>query len=149
MALERLGDGSLLGLDRSAIAVAAAEERNRAAVTQGRAEFRAVAFEDVDPADLGRFDMAFAVSVNLFWTRPAQHELRLVAALLRPAGLLWLCYDPPDAGTVGRLESQLVPRLEQGGYRYRTTTTRTERTTFFAITAAPEPNEADVASRRR
>lgn len=136
---DRLAGGTLLGLDRSATAVAAAGERNRGAVAQGRAEFRTLAFEDAKPAGLGRFDTVFAVNVNLFWTRPAQHELRLVADLLRPGGRVWLCYDPPDPDTVRRLEGLLATRLARAGYHHRTTTTRSDdgRTTFVTVAAHP------------
>jgi SAM-dependent methyltransferase len=135
--------GSLLGVDRSAKAVAAARQRNHDAVAQGRLAFRRLAFEDIDPAEVGRYDTVFAVNVNLFWTRPAQHELRLVAALLRPRGHLWLFYDPPTTEGVDRLRGLLHPRLDQAGYDHRTGTVAAGDTTLFTVTARPLASSAE------
>lgn len=136
---ERLRRGRLLALDRSAKAVAAASVRNAEHIAAGRAQFHTTALENVDPAGLGPFDKVLAVNVNLFWVRPAQTELQLIADLLRPDGQLWLIYDPPDANRLARLEAMLVDRLEQAGYRSSTTTRTTERSTLLAMTAQPHP----------
>ncbi len=135
---QRLAAGSLLGLDRSAKAVAAAEKRNHDAVTQGRAAFRQVPIEDADPAELGRFDKVFAVNVNLFWTRPAQHELGVIADVLRPDGRLWLFYDTPAADGAAALTARLAERLERAGYSYQLTATPTEHPTWCALATRPE-----------
>jgi SAM-dependent methyltransferase len=132
---ERLTRGSLLGLDRSATAVAAAVHRNRDAVGRGTAEFRSLALEDADPDLLGRFDTVFAVNVNLFWVRPAQRELGLIARMLRPAGKLWLFYDPPSSEDAARLRARLVEGLSSAGYRSRLITRG--RGKLFAVAAQP------------
>jgi SAM-dependent methyltransferase len=136
---ERLNRGSLLGLDRSAKAVAASVERNREAVTRGTAQFRALALEDAQPEELGRFDTVFAVNVNLFWVRPAQKELRLIARLLRPRGKLWLFYEPPGREDLARLEGKLVERLDAAGYDSRATTRPSSSATLLAVSAQPKP----------
>lgn len=132
---ERLTRGSLLGLDRSAKAVAASIERNRDAVARGIAEFRTLALEDADPDELGRFDTVFAVNVNLFWVRPAQRELRLIARLLGPGGKLWLFYEPPSGHDLVRLIDELAERLHSAGYRRRVITAPGSSTTLFAVSA--------------
>ena len=134
---ERLTRGSLLGLDRSAKAVAASIERNREAVARGTAEFRALALEDADPDELGRFDTVFAINVNLFWVRPAQKELRLIASLLRSGGKLWLFYEPPSGEDLARLEDKLIERLHSAGYRRRVITGPRSSTTLLAVSARP------------
>jgi SAM-dependent methyltransferase len=134
---DALGDGGLLGIDRSDTAITAARERNRDAVTRGRLAFRRLTVEDMNPAELGRFDTVFAVNVNLFWTRPAQHELGLVAGLLRPGGHLWLFYDPPTMDGVRRLEGLLAARLDRAGYEYRAGTTAIGDTMLLSLAARP------------
>jgi SAM-dependent methyltransferase len=145
---DRLTRGSLLGLDRSAKAVAAAAQRNREAVAHGTAEFRSLALEDADPDVLGRFDTVFAVNVNLFWVGPAQKELGLIARMLRPAGKLWLFYEPPSAAGVARLRGRLVERLHAAGYRYRVITRPSARATLFAVSAQPSPAAAAAEARQ-
>ena len=134
---ERLTGGSLLGLDRSAKAVAASIERNDEAVARGIAEFRAVALEDADPDEVGSFDTVFAVNVNLFWVRPAQTELRLIGRLLRPGGKLWLFYEPPSGEDLVRLKEKLADRLRAAGYRRRMITAPGTSTTLLAVLARP------------
>jgi SAM-dependent methyltransferase len=131
---ERLTDGYFLGLDRSATAAAA--DRNRQAVARGVADFRPLALEEADPERLGRFDTVFAVNVNLFWVRPAEKELRLIARILRPTGKLWLFYEPPR-GEVRRLRDRLAENFRDAGYRFRTATRPGPRTPLLSVSARP------------
>ncbi|WP_264031844.1 SAM-dependent methyltransferase [Cellulosimicrobium sp. SH8] len=106
-----------VALDRSATAVARTTERNRAAVDDGRLAVRQGDIADPDLADTlgGPFDVAFAVNVNVFWTRAARTEASALAALLVPGGALWLVYETPggDDGRVvdGVRASLAVPGL--------------------------------------
>jgi SAM-dependent methyltransferase len=63
--LERIGNGHVLAIDRSAKAIALAKARSRAELATGRLEFRQVSAEDVV---LGKgekpYDLAFAVRVG-------------------------------------------------------------------------------------
>ena len=131
----QLVGGRLLALDRSAKAIAAATARNAGAVAAGKAQFVTTALEDIDPAVLGQYDKVFAINVNLFWVRPAQRELQLIADLLRPGGQLLLFYEPPDAEQLARLETTLVDHLEQAGFCCTTTTRATPSSTLLAVTA--------------
>jgi SAM-dependent methyltransferase len=98
---ERLVQGCLTAIDRSAAMVATARRRNRACITAGRAVIRRLALAE---ADLGpaSFDRAFAVNVNLFWLKPAA-ELAVLRRLLRPGGMLCLVYQPPSASQIVRV----------------------------------------------
>jgi SAM-dependent methyltransferase len=131
---DRLDGGSLLGVDRSAIAVAAARDRNSGHVEAGRASFRQVALEDLEPPGLGVFDRVLAVNVNLFWVRPAREELALIAELLAPGGRLCLVYEVPSVGRLASLESTLVGHLEAAGYRCSTRTARSRTAPLLAVT---------------
>jgi ubiquinone/menaquinone biosynthesis C-methylase UbiE len=84
----RIQHGSMLMLDRSAVAVSRASLR-AAHVAAGRltVERAALAEAALDPES---FDKAFCVDVNLFWTRDPAVELGALRAALRPAGRLWV-----------------------------------------------------------
>src|SRR5687768_13815854 len=63
---ERLDSGTILAIDRSAVAIKAAEQRNATHVAAGKAAFRRAVFADADLGD-ARFDRIFAIRVNFFW----------------------------------------------------------------------------------
>lgn len=123
---ELLGDGRLIGLDRSESAVKGATARNARYVADGRARFVLGTLEGADLASEGPFDKVFAVNVNLFWTRDPGHELDLVRAALAPGGTLMLFYEPPPAGQLGSLGARVSATLVANGFAAETTTDPTE-----------------------
>jgi SAM-dependent methyltransferase len=134
----RLVSGHLLGIDRSAKATAAASKRNARSVDAGLAEFRTLALEVVEPAQLGQFDKVVAVNVNVFWVRPAQTELQLIGDLLRLDGWLVLVYEPPHPAKATHVVTALMDHLKQAGYRRHQAASRTTgNTTLVAVTANP------------
>jgi cyclopropane fatty-acyl-phospholipid synthase-like methyltransferase len=137
---QRLDGGRLDALDRSTTAIAAATARNAESIAAGKVRFVAADIEEVDPAELGRYDKVLAVNVNLFWTQAAGRELRMIADLLRPGGELWLFYDPPGPERLARLETKLRDHLEQAGYRCTTTSHTLARSALLAVTALPHQN---------
>lgn len=118
----RLRGGHLVALDRSATAVMSAADRASEWVAAGTARFCGTSLEDAEPAALGSFDKVLAVNVNLFWVRPAQAELALVAGLLRPAGRLCLVYETPDPARLAPLGQRLVAHLDRAGFTSETAT---------------------------
>lgn len=110
---ERLTSGTILAIDRSATAIAAARRRNRDHVRAGKAHFETVALADM-AAGLERFDKIFAINVNLFW-RDASRELEIVRRLLVPDGRLHLIYEPPTAAQLDRIARETVTALDAGG----------------------------------
>jgi SAM-dependent methyltransferase len=98
---DRLGDGQIKGIDRSAKAITAAERRNSRHLQSGRARLLHTTLAD---ASLGGqlFDKIFAVNVNVFWLGPAR-ELQVVRSLLAPRGRLYLFYEPPSPAQVTRV----------------------------------------------
>lgn len=92
---ERLRDGHLTAVDRSESAIARAHRRNAAAVAAGKLDLRQTDLASLSVANAARFDAAFAVNVNLFWTGPADAELAVVARALRIGGRLVLAYETP------------------------------------------------------
>lgn len=106
--------GRITGIDRSEVAVAAAEARNRACVEAGRARFVRAALADAELE--GRFDRAFAVNVNAFWQKPAR-ELAMLEQILAPSGSLYLFYEPPSSGQLSRIETECVRQLSEHGFQ--------------------------------
>ncbi|CAN7534908.1 SAM-dependent methyltransferase [Aminobacter sp. LjRoot7] len=107
-------DGHITGLDRSDSAISSAEERNRAAITAGKAALAQGGLADWSGS--GRpFDKVFAINVNLFWLEAAR-ELKLIRSLLAPEGRLYLFFEPPSAGQIPTIERAIEVRLKAAGY---------------------------------
>jgi SAM-dependent methyltransferase len=86
---ERIGEGHVLGIDRSARAIAQA----RAGTRDPRVTFCEVAVEDFELAGEAPFDLAFAFRVGALDGRHPELEARAkarIAAALRPGGRLWI-----------------------------------------------------------
>jgi ubiquinone/menaquinone biosynthesis C-methylase UbiE len=115
---ERLTDGTITALDRSAIAIQAAEKANLDHVRSGKARFLHV---DLAAADLDRtqFDKAFAINVNLFWVRDPARELAIIERVLTSEGALHLFYGygkPSGGRSSGDVVDRLRARFAGTGY---------------------------------
>jgi ubiquinone/menaquinone biosynthesis C-methylase UbiE len=112
----RLGDGQITGLDRSAKAIEAAQERNAHWVEAGRADFHhgpATALGDVAE---GSIDTVFAMNVNLFWVQSNPEELGLVRRALAPGGTVHLAWEAPGAAKAGSIEQTVSRALADHGF---------------------------------
>jgi len=107
----------VVGVDRSATAVARAVRRNAVGVERGLVGFvtcELAAFQAPD----GSFDAAFAVNVNCFWTGDATAELSLLRRLLVPGGRLLLAFDAPPGGDGGARSSRALDTVERALVRH-------------------------------
>jgi cyclopropane fatty-acyl-phospholipid synthase-like methyltransferase len=111
---QRLRQGRITGIDRSATAVAAAGRRLANHLEDGRARLTNVALADFTTSE-GRFDKVFAINVNVFWLSPAR-ELRVVREVLSPRGRLYLFFEPPSHSQVARILSACTEFLQLEGY---------------------------------
>lgn len=84
---------TVLGVDRSAKAIAAAQKRNAAWITAGVAEFRVAELERLDLGDRA-FDVVLAVRVGLFHRQP-ERARALIAPHLAPGARTRIVFDPP------------------------------------------------------
>lgn len=135
---DRLIDGTITAIDRSATAIRQAERRNLGHVSSGRAIIRLGSLEDSDLDD-ARFDKIFAVNVNLFWVRAPALELAIVKRLLKPAGGLYLVYEPPGPDRAAELARRLPAVLAEHGFATRTVTSATTRSTsLLCVTGSPD-----------
>ncbi|MEU4412159.1 SAM-dependent methyltransferase [Nocardia salmonicida] len=128
----RLGTGRIVGVDRSATALARAERRCAAEIAAGRVRLvegevakvgPARLLAELDPGD--RFDLVFAVNVNLFWTGPATTAWSTVRECLAPTGRFWLCYGYGATDSPTPPIAQLTERFAAAGYQCTTVTTDT------------------------
>jgi SAM-dependent methyltransferase len=111
---ERLGDGRITAIDRSAKMIAMAARRNRAHA--GKARFIAASLEDADLGD-EIYDKVFAVHVA------ALHDpgkpLETVRSRLIPGGLVYLFSQAPGwkgSEHAGRFGAKLGGALEEAGF---------------------------------
>jgi SAM-dependent methyltransferase len=99
LVLNRIGDGHVLAIDRSARAIAQARAGSLAEVDSGRLEFRQAGIENFAlQAGERPFDLAFAMRVGALDGRHpelAAQALSAIAAALKPAGRLFI--DGGDA----------------------------------------------------
>jgi SAM-dependent methyltransferase len=108
---ERLGDGSMLAIDRSPIQIERARRRNEAHLASGRLSPDGVALAEFDIANAG-FDKAFAINVNLFWLGPAAAELAAVRRALAAGGRLFLFYEAPGPERAREIAERQAAVLE-------------------------------------
>ena len=128
---ERLADGSIAAVDRSASQVEQARRRNARHVGAGRASF-ALAAADELPFPDADFDTVFAIRVNLFWTRDATPELEELERVLRPGGSLRLFNDSPLPDKGEAISAAVAEALRR---RECLTRVRVERSPVLCISA--------------
>jgi SAM-dependent methyltransferase len=134
---EQLEDGRLVAIDRSAVAVRRALDRNRAHVAAGKVEVRRASLEDFDGSG-GPFDKVFAINVNLFWVRDATAELERIARLLAPGGALYLFYEMVGPTSHRKIVDPVRGSLQRAGFDVAID----QSGAVLAIVARPEQGEA-------
>lgn len=121
LAVERLaeavGEGTVAGVDRSAIMVAAARRRNADAVEAGRVDLRCGDVEAL-PFDAETFDRALAINSLHHWADgipggDAIAGLREVRRVLRPGGVLAVIEQPHAALHAVLSDTQTTAIAEQ------------------------------------
>lgn len=114
---ERLRDGHLTGVDRSAKMIAAAGRRNEAHVRAGRAAFHAVALEAADLPP-GGFEVVFGLNVAALWRAPAP-ALAPARRLLAPGGALYVFGQSPgwwSPEAAAALAAEIAATLRAAGF---------------------------------
>ena len=111
----RLRTGRLMAVDRSAVAVERTARRNAEHVDAGRLAVRRSELHALDVIP-GGFDAAYAIDVNVFWTRRPGPELTVLARALRPAGQLFVLYGAGGPTPADRVTAAVAAALRQGGF---------------------------------
>ena len=112
---DRLVDGHIMAIDRSAIAVRRTIERNAASIAAGKATVRHADLTEI-ASDDPRFDRVFAINVNLFWVQPDGPQLQIVGNLLRPGGRLYLFYETPAGAKADHVVKVIEAALRRHGF---------------------------------
>jgi cyclopropane fatty-acyl-phospholipid synthase-like methyltransferase len=119
---ERLVDGHITGLDRSATAIERAKKRLARHLDAGRA--------DLQHRDLAAFhgdgrpyDVVFAVDVNAFWTGPAEAEATRLRELVADDGVVHLLFSAPEGVNGRRAADAATAALQRAGFTTGTTGT--------------------------
>jgi SAM-dependent methyltransferase len=113
---ERIGDGQLLAVDRSAVAVRRTEARNAEHLAAGRLVVRQAELGELD-LEPGSVDKAFCLNVNLFWTRDPAPEVAILRAALRPGGTLHVLYGTDGPSGADRVTAAITAALQAGGFQ--------------------------------
>ncbi|MDO9353384.1 MAG: class I SAM-dependent methyltransferase [Solirubrobacteraceae bacterium] len=106
--------GHITAIDRSERAVQRAAGLGSALITAGRMSVHRASLAEFgrDDDQTARYDVVFAVNVNLFWVDPNGPEAAVVRQVLRPSGSCVLFYDVPDVSMAAR-----ASRLAAGALR--------------------------------
>ena len=112
---ERLDRGSLLLIDRSAMAIERTRHRNLEHVASGRLALQTLDVTDFNPGE-AQFDKAFAVNVNVFWTTPATEELARIREALDHDGRLFLFCETPSVARARQTVARVVDALRANGF---------------------------------
>ncbi|WP_054310275.1 class I SAM-dependent methyltransferase [Mesorhizobium sp. 1M-11] len=132
LVLSKLTTGRLVGIDRSATAIAAARTLNAVDERIGKLRLVQTAIDNFD-AGTDRFDIVFAINVNLFWI-DADAALATIRASLKTDGRLVLTYEPPSADQIESIVAELRINLEAAGWQV-TATDRAEHAPLVLVSA--------------
>ncbi|QIG51554.1 class I SAM-dependent methyltransferase [Nordella sp. HKS 07] len=130
----RLKTGSILAIDRSATAIAAARRESKSWQGADKAAFRHMALADLDESE-GLFDKMFAINVNLFWT-DARAELPVVRKSLKKKGRLYLFYEPPVAAQRDGIAGLVRDKLQASGLTVETVVKKNDSAPLLCLTCA-------------
>jgi SAM-dependent methyltransferase len=133
---ERVGDGIVVGLDRSPKMIAAASRRNADHVADGRARFVTA---ELRAADLGgqQFTKVLAARFPpLLRGRPGA-ELAVVRDHLVEGGALFVTEQPRDAAQAESVADAVASRLDEHGYEVRSVLVEAGERPAVCVVAMP------------
>jgi hypothetical protein len=111
-----LTSGRMLVIDRSDTGAARIERRNQQHVAAGCLEIRNIALANLRRPAADRYDLAFAVNVNVFWTSAATVELAVLADVVEPGGTLLLAYTTPDPSNTDKRLDLVAAHVAAAGF---------------------------------
>jgi SAM-dependent methyltransferase len=112
---ERLGDGIVVGIDRSRKMIDAASRRNAAHIDAGRARFVTA---QIHEADLGeeRFDKVLAVRFPPLLRGRAEQTLAAIRDHMAEHGTLFVVEHPPGRDRANGVADAIALRLREHGF---------------------------------
>ncbi|MEW9805880.1 cyclopropane-fatty-acyl-phospholipid synthase family protein [Mesorhizobium sp. ZMM04-5] len=127
--------GTITAIDRSKVAIDAAAATNAELAASDRATFHQASIETFAPG-AARFDVIFAINVNVFWLN-AGPALDSARRLLTDGGRLWLFYEPPSAGQGERIREALTAQFAENGFTSQFFGTTLGKVAQIGVTARP------------
>jgi trans-aconitate methyltransferase len=113
----RLTTGEIVAIDKSAVMITKASERNEDSVRTGKAKFVKTSLADLKQKD-NSFNKIFCFNINLFWTnKPITNEATVLRSLLKKNGSLHIFYGPMVASGLHRIQGPLVETLEKEHFK--------------------------------
>jgi SAM-dependent methyltransferase len=114
---DRLTTGKIIAIDKSAVMIAKASERNKDSVRAGK-----VKFIQTDLARLehegNSFNKIFCFNINLFWTNKSiSKEAVVLKSLLAKSGSLYIFYGPMVASGLSKIQGPVVKNLEKENFK--------------------------------
>ena len=131
----KLTNGRILAVDRSAIAIAAAHQRCAPWENAGKVVFRCAELGKLT-RDAGQFDKIFVINVNLFWTNP-HAELTLIRKLLKPAGKLYLFYEPLASSQLDRIAGLISGKFSGSGLAVKKVVKKDDQAPLLCVICGP------------
>lgn len=111
---DRLGEGAYLGLDRSLKMTAAASDRNRRHVAEGRATFQTTHIVDADLD--GIYDWVLAIHLPVVDRGDPREELAAIRPHMTQASRFCIGFQPLDASALEAAVERLDGVLELNGF---------------------------------
>jgi SAM-dependent methyltransferase len=114
----RVSRGHVTAIDRSERAIERAAGLGSALISAGRLSVHQASLAEFgkDRGQTARYDLVFAVNVNLFWLKPNGPEAAVVRQVLRPSGSCLLFYDVPDVSMAARTSKLAAEALQGLGF---------------------------------
>jgi len=112
---DRLGDGAYLGVDRSLKMTAAASDRNRRHISEGRATFQTAQIVDADLD--GIYDWVVAIHLPVLDRGDPREELVAVRPHMTPASRFCIGFQPLDGSALETAIERLDGVLELNGFK--------------------------------
>ncbi|MFH5230800.1 SAM-dependent methyltransferase [Antrihabitans spumae] len=112
---EKLTDGTIDAVDRSAKMIAATQNRNAAAVQAGIVRVHCSELADTNFGDTA-FEVVFGIHVPVFVRGEPQREFAVLRKHLVPDGRLYLSYQPLEPATTPAVVDRLSTSIRDNGF---------------------------------
>lgn len=113
----RLTTGKIMAIDKSAMMIVKASERNKDSVQAGKAKFIQTDLARLNPEG-NSFNKIFCFNINLFWTNKSiSKEAAVLTSLLAKNGSLHIFYGPMLGSGLSKIQGPIVKNLKRESFK--------------------------------
>jgi protein-L-isoaspartate O-methyltransferase len=113
----RLTTGKIMAIDKSAVMIAKASERNKDSVQAGKVKFIQTDLARLEHGG-NSFNKIFCFNINLFWTNNSiSKEAAILKSRLAKNGSLYIFYGPMVASGLSKIQGPIVKNLEKENFK--------------------------------